>query len=156
MKGVVFSLLSAVMMLSMPLDAREAPSGDDAGPVPDAEVARAQFTSAVKDREPVDQLVVLTAPARSIFFFTDVRNMEGRVVVHNWEYQGKLMSVVPFQVGGPRWRVFSRMELEPQQTGEWSVVVTDKDTGWPLYTELFRYDAASAGASGQGSAPLSE
>lgn len=156
MKGVVIGQLCAIVMLSMPLDAREVASGDDAGPVPGAEVARAQFTSAVKDREPVDQLVVLTAPARYIFFFTDVRNMEGRVVVHNWEYQGKLMSVVPFQVGGPRWRVFSKMELEPQQTGEWSVVVTDKDTGWPLYTELFRYDASVDGRSGQAAVPPSE
>lgn len=111
-----------------------------ADPVPGAEVARAQFTTGMKNREPIDQIVVLTAPSNEAYFFTDIRNMDGRVAVHNWEYEGKVVSIVPFQVGGPRWRVFSKVVLEPDQAGEWSVMVTDQETGWPLHSEFFRYE----------------
>jgi hypothetical protein len=38
------------------------------------------------------------------------------------------------------------MRLEPNQLGEWSVTVTDGN-GWPLYTELFRYQPAQPGAA---------
>jgi hypothetical protein len=44
-----------------------------------------------------------------------------------------------FEVGGPRWRVNSKIEIEPEQVGKWSVTVID-ESGWPLYTELFRYE----------------
>ena len=41
-------------------------------PVPDPtwEVARAQFTSGIENREPVDQLVIMSPPATAVYFFT--------------------------------------------------------------------------------------
>ena len=108
-------------------------------PDPQWEVARAQFTSAIRDREPVDQLVVATPFIREVYFFTDLRNLEGRTVTHRWRYEGRVVSQVPFKVGGPRWRVNSKKEIDPDQVGDWSVTVVD-ESGWPLYTELFRYE----------------
>jgi hypothetical protein len=104
-------------------------------------VARAQFTSAIEDREPVDQVVIVSPPVEEVFFFSDVRHMQGDTVTHNWRYRGALVSQVSFEVGGPRWRVFSKQSLKPGEFGEWSVTVTD-GSGWPLYTELFRYEPA--------------
>ncbi|MGD2076274.1 MAG: DUF2914 domain-containing protein [Gammaproteobacteria bacterium] len=106
-------------------------------------VARAQFTTAVVNREPVDQVVVISPPLEEVFFFSDVRHMEGETVHHNWRYDGELVSRVSFEVGGPRWRVYSKTRFEPGQFGTWSVTVTD-GSGWPLYTELFRYESAGA------------
>ena len=102
-------------------------------------MARAQFTRAVVNREPVDEVLELPNTAREVFFFTDLRGLAGRRVVHRWEYQGRVMAEVGFDVGGPRWRVFSRKVLLPAQTGKWSVVVVDEETGWPLHVGLFRY-----------------
>jgi len=118
-------------------------------------IARAQFTSKIVDREPVDRVLVVSPPTEEVFFFSDLRHMQGDTVTHNWRYRGELVSRTSFEVGGPRWRVYSKMRLEPYQFGEWSVTVTD-GSGWPLYTELFRYESARAdtNASAQGVQPL--
>ncbi|MEW8116884.1 MAG: DUF2914 domain-containing protein [Candidatus Thiodiazotropha sp.] len=107
-------------------------------PVPDAYVARAQFTTAVVDREPVDQIVKLDAQATRIFFFTDLRNLQGRTVTHRWEYDGQVLSEVDFEVGGPRWRVYSAKSLDPGEPGKWTVFVID-ESGWPLHATIFEH-----------------
>jgi Protein of unknown function (DUF2914) len=112
---------------------------DTAAPAQGAQVARAQFTTAIENREPVDKVAVLSPPADEIFFFTDLRDLQGHTVVHRWRYRGEVVSQVRFEVGGPRWRVFSKKVLEPDEIGEWSVTVVD-ETDWPLYVELFRYE----------------
>ena len=113
-----------------------------APPVPDGSVSRAQFTTAVEDREPVDRVLVLRAPVRQVYFFSELRHLEGRTVTHRWEYKGQEVSQKSFDIGGPRWRVFSSKTLQPGQYGEWSVTVLDQ-TGWPLYTGIFNYQAGS-------------
>lgn len=114
-------------------------------PVASAEkrVARAQFATAIEDREPVDQITVVAPPLNTVFFFTDLRHMQGHTITHRWEYKGRLMSQASFQVEGPRWRVYSKKVLDPGDYGEWSVTVVD-ETGWPWYVELFRYDPPRA------------
>ncbi len=114
-------------------------------PVPDPawEVARAQFTTGIENREPVDQVVVMSPPSNEVYFFTDLRHLEGREVQHRWSYRGRVISMKPFEVKGARWRVYSMNAIEPGQTGEWSVTVYDQ-SGWPLHTELFLYEPAKA------------
>jgi hypothetical protein len=90
------------------------------------EVARAVFTSAVEDREPVDKVTTLNNDHDKIVFFTDVRNMSGHIVTHRWIYQGETMAEVEFGIGGPRWRVWSSKSLLPKWTGEWTVEVVDE------------------------------
>jgi hypothetical protein len=112
-------------------------------PVPDAYVARAQFTTAVVDREPVDQVARLDERARRVFFFTDLRNLQGRTVTHRWEFEGQIVSEVAFKVGGPRWRVYSVKSLNPGETGKWTVFVID-ESGWPLHATMFKHGEAVA------------
>jgi hypothetical protein len=107
-------------------------------PVPDAYVARAQFTTAIENREPVDQVVKLDAQASRIYFFTDLRNLQGRTVTHRWEFNGEIISQVNFKVGGPRWRVYSAKSLYPGETGKWTVFVID-ESGWPLHAMIFEH-----------------
>lgn len=101
------------------------------------EVARATFTSAVADREPVDRVTSASSDERRIYFFTELRNMSGEQVAHRWEYDGQVMAEVPFHVGGPRWRVWSSKNLEPFWKGEWKVSVMKG--GEVLETRSFRY-----------------
>ncbi len=108
-------------------------------PVGKGKVARAQFTTAVVEREPVDEIVLLDGGADHIYFFTELKFLQGRTIVHRWEYGGKVQAEVAFEVGGPRWRVYSRKTLLPTQRGDWTVVVVDKASGWPLEARMFRY-----------------
>jgi hypothetical protein len=112
----------------------------------DRRIARAQFTTNIVDREPVDRVLIVSPPIAEVYFFTDIRHMEGDTATHSWRYRGELISQVSFEVRGPRWRVYSKVRLEPYQFGDWSVTVTDGN-GWPLYTELFRYQPEQAGAN---------
>ena len=106
-------------------------------------VARAQFTSAVQDHEPVDKLSTLTNDQTHIVFFTELRDLANQKVTHRWEYNGKVMSEVSFDVGGDHWRVFSSKTLDPSWTGEWKVSVLDGN-GSTLSANTFTYEAATA------------
>jgi hypothetical protein len=111
--------------------------GIEESPVPDAYVARAVFTSAVVNREPVDQVVSLDENATEVSFFTDLRNLQGRTVIHRWEFEGEVISEVNIQVGGPRWRAYSIKSLNPGEEGKWTVFVID-ESGWPLHASIFQ------------------
>ncbi len=114
-------------------------------PDPAWAVARAQFTTGIENREPVDEVVVISPPVTEVYFFTDLRHLEGREVQHRWAYRGRVVSIKPFEIQGARWRVYSKNVIEPDQTGEWSVTVVD-ESGWPLHTELFLYEPAKTGS----------
>lgn len=108
---------------------------------PSGSVARAAFTRAIADREPVDNLSSLPNDHDKIFFFTDIRDMAGAVVIHRWEYGGKIVAEIPFEIGGPRWRVYSSKQLDPSWTGEWKVSVVDGQGG-TLSVKTFTYTSA--------------
>lgn len=91
-------------------------------------VARAQFTTAIEDREPVDQFHRIDTSHDAATFFTELRGLEGRTVTHRWMHDGGIHAEVEFDVGGPRWRVWSSKDLLPEWTGAWTVEVVD-DTG---------------------------
>ncbi len=104
-------------------------------------VARAAITSAVVDREPVDNLLTLSNEFDRVYFFTDLRHLEGHRVSHRWYYRDRLMSEVQFEIRGPRWRVWSSKSLDPSWVGEWRVAVVDQD-GTILATRQFVYTSA--------------
>ena len=108
------------------------------GEKPEGWVERAIFTSAIFDREPVDELVAVGGNLEEVYFFSELRQLSGRTVTHRWEYEGEVVSEVPFEVGGPRWRVFSKKTLLPTQSGKWTVVVVD-ESGWALHAVMFDY-----------------
>jgi len=102
------------------------------------EVARAQFTTAIVEREPVDNVVVLGADQDQVYFFSDLRNLMGQKVVHRWEYGGRIEAEVEFEVTSNRWRAYSRKMLDSTKYGVWTVVVVSEQ-GWPLKATLFEY-----------------
>ena len=111
-------------------------------------VARTIFTTAIVDREPVDDLKTLTNSTQRVFFFSDLRGMTGQLITHRWEYDGKTMAEVTFKVGnGARWRVYSSKNLLPEWTGVWKVVVSN-DSDTPIKTSQFEYTSdADTGTS---------
>lgn len=91
------------------------------------DVARAIFTTAIDDREPVDQLEVIPAGLGSVYLFTDLRDFTGQRVLHRWMYNENVESEVGFNVGGPRWRTWSLKTIPASQSGDWRVDIIDGD-----------------------------
>jgi len=106
-------------------------------------VARAQFTSAIQDREPVDKLSKLQNDMVHVFFFSEIKDAAGQKITHRWEHNGKVMSETSFDVGANRWRVFSSKNLDPSWIGEWKVSVTD-EAGSTLGASTFTYEVVKA------------
>jgi len=104
-------------------------------------VARAVFTSEVENREPTDTISSLSNDHNKIYFFSELTGLGGQVVTHRWEYQGKTMAEIKFNVGGPRWRVWSSKTLLPQWTGEWRVSIID-GSGNKIAEGTFNYTNA--------------
>jgi hypothetical protein len=86
-------------------------------------VVRSAFTTDIDNREPVDTVDQLPADNAKVYFFTELRDMTGQKARHRWEHNGEVMAEVEFDVRGPRWRVWSSKNFQPQWTGEWKVSV---------------------------------
>ena len=110
-----YLLCALLALLALPVTAAEPAGG----------VARAVFTTQIKDRDPVDALTTVKNDVRQIHFFTELKGMAGQKVTHRWEYQGQTKLEVSFEVGADRWRVFSNKTLLPTWLGEWKVSVID-------------------------------
>jgi len=103
----------------------------------DSHIVRSQFTTAVVNLEPTDDVVMLTNNSNKIYYFSELSDLKGHNVTHRWQYKGKTMAEVTFNVKSDRWRVFSSKTIRPDWTGDWSVVLTDED-GQSLSTDKFQ------------------
>jgi len=124
-------------------------SETSASNIDSSNIARAQFTSAIDNREPTDNIATLSNNSRKIYFFTELNNLEGKTITHRWEYEGKTMAEIKFNIGGNRWRVYSVKAIKPEWTGAWTVSILD-DKGQTIKTnqmEVVAEDASSASNS---------
>ncbi|MDJ0777355.1 MAG: DUF2914 domain-containing protein [Gammaproteobacteria bacterium] len=97
-------------------------------PASAGEVSRAMFTVGVDNREPVLQVDSINSESyNSISFFTELNDLAGHNVTHQWTYNDKVMFEKTFEVKGPRWRVWTSKTLLPGWTGYWTVNVLDDD-----------------------------
>ncbi len=107
------------------------------------EVARALLTRGIHEREPIDQVDTLGSNQKIVYFFTDLRNLQGVTITHRWELEGLLMAEVPFTVGAARWRVWSSKNLVAESVGNWVVSVVGS-AGQVLESTSFSYSATAA------------
>ncbi len=91
-------------------------------------VARSVFTTLVDNREPVDKVQQVPQQKNDITYFTELRDMSGQTAKHRWEFKGKIISEVKFNVRGPRWRVWSKKSFAPGWAGDWKVSVERRST----------------------------
>jgi len=105
-------------------------------------VVRSAFTTQVVDREPMDEIVSATNDVSTIYFFTEIQEMSGKTVSHRWLYDGVVKAEVPFEIGGPRWRVWSSKSMLPGWTGRWTVQVVDENDQ-VLVEDHLNYDPVS-------------
>jgi len=105
-------------------------------------IARALLTNDVKQREPVDQIDSLVSAredgVKLVYFYTEFREMKGQTLYHHWRHAGKVYAIVPFEINGNRWRVYSSKRLNSTMLGDWQVAVLD-EFGNTLHQESFNY-----------------
>jgi len=110
----------------------------------ESNIPRAMFSTGIENREPVDRVLILDNSRSDVYFFSDLRHLQGRTIKHRWEFEGKLIKEKSFEVKGPRWRVYSLHKLDKEMLGRWTVVVAD-DNGCPLRAVIFKYVAKEDG-----------
>ncbi|NNE64136.1 MAG: DUF2914 domain-containing protein [Gammaproteobacteria bacterium] len=104
-----------------------------------AEVSRAMFTTSIEDREPVIAVDSINSSAfSSISFFTELNDLQGQTITHQWVFNDKVMFEKSFEVNGARWRVWTSKTLLPGWTGTWTVKVLDADRS-ELVSKTFEY-----------------
>lgn len=137
----------AADLTGSPSAPEEAIETEDAPAAPDesegsSAIARAQFAHGIVEREPIDAIDSMFYATGNdtdqVYYFTELVGLKGETVTHRWEYEGEVIATVTFEVGGDRWRVYSRKTLLPSMTGQWRVVVVD-DEGNALQTDEFTY-----------------
>ena len=101
-------------------------------------VSRAQFTTDVVDREPVDLVDTLSTDSTQIKYFSELTELQGQTVTHQWVYNDEVMFEKSFEVGGPRWRVWTSKSLQPGWAGVWTVHVLDGARN-KILTQTFEY-----------------
>ena len=106
-------------------------------------VVRSAFTRTIDEREPTEDLQNLTNENGHVKFFTELRDMSGQTAIHRWEFEGKVVAEVEFNVKGPRWRVWSSKSFVPQWTGDWKVSVVN-GAGEVISEKNLSYDMAAA------------
>ena len=103
-----------------------------------AGVERGLFTTAVVDREPADQVSEITPDQNQITYFTELRDLQGQNITHQWVYDDGVMFEKTFAVGGPRWRVWSSKTILPEWTGTWVVNTLDGDRNVLMTQSIIR------------------
>ena len=103
------------------------------------EVSRSMFTIGIEDREPVIMVDSIDSSAyTSISFFTELNDLSGHNITHQWTFNDKVMFEKTFAVKAERWRVWTSKTLIPAWTGSWTVNVLDDDRA-VLASNSFEY-----------------
>ena len=103
------------------------------------EIPRALFTNGIDNREPVDIVDSIdSSSSNSITFYTEITNMSGQTVTHQWTHLDKIMFEKTFEVKAERWRVWTSKTLIPNWTGTWTVNVLDAERDL-LASKSFEY-----------------
>ncbi|RUO29147.1 hypothetical protein CWE12_09160 [Aliidiomarina sedimenti] len=92
-------------------------------------VERAVLTTAVENREPVDDLGSSYTHSGEEFdrlaFFTHMVNHDGRGITHRWYRNGELDAEIELAVGSNSWRTYSTKQISHLEEGDWTVRVVN-------------------------------
>ena len=105
---------------------------------PHSNISRALFAKVIDNREPQGIVTMLDNHVRKIYFFTNIRNLMGKVITHRWRYKGRIMAEVELPIGAKHWRTWSSKNLWHTWLGVWTVEVVDNQ-GNVLLTRTFNY-----------------
>ena len=105
---------------------------------PHQNISNAEFALDIIDRAPVNIIEELDNSLGKIYFFTNLRNLQGQSITHRWIYNDRVMADVLFDVRDHRWRVWSSKNLWYTWLGKWKVQVLNADSEL-LFEKEFNY-----------------
>ena len=91
---------------------------------------RAQLTSSIVNREPIDNLnrEISQQLLQKVLLFSHIKNHPGEKIHHRWYYQIKMMADVVLFIGGDSWRTHSSKRIAKNALGSWRVeIVSEND-----------------------------
>jgi hypothetical protein len=92
------------------------------------EVGEAVITTAVVDREPVDEVDVFPRQGGTLYCFTRITGADvPTTVYHLWYHGEQIMSRVELPVNSPDWRTWSAKGFLDTWQGKWRVEIQDAD-----------------------------
>jgi hypothetical protein len=98
-------------------------------PILSSKVVRSQLTNRVINNEPRDLMsspvLIKRDNIRMIYYFTELKNMSGETIYHDWIYKGKSVFKKRFDIKGNRWRLTTQKNLNNTSFGKWKVKLTD-------------------------------
>ena len=95
------------------------------------QVVRSQLTNRVIENEPIDvissPILVEKDSTRRLYYFTEIKDMSGKTIYHDWIYQGNSVFRKKVNIKGNRWRVATQKKLNNTLLGDWKVTLTDSN-----------------------------
>ncbi len=92
-------------------------------PVTDT-IQRAQLTTNIKDREPVDDISSYVTGSE-VIFYTELVAFPDKFITHEWYYEGELQTSVNLKINALSgiWRTWSSKRFQETNIGNWFVLV---------------------------------
>ena len=107
-------------------------------------VARVQLAARMQGLEPGPpiQLPIRLSQgqSRTIYFFTELRGLSGRSVLHRWERNGRIMHQRQLHPASQSWRAYSAMTITGDMRGSWRISAVDATTGKVLAGQRFEVE----------------
>jgi hypothetical protein len=89
----------------------------------DSRIKRAQFTTSVQQREPVDNINKIETSYRTLTFFSEIVNCKGCKVYHQWWFQGEKKYEKKGSISSNRYRWWTKKRVQASNPGTWTVKV---------------------------------
>ncbi len=88
-------------------------------------LTRVQLAKGISGKEPLGEIVspvvVGNDKATGVFYFTELRGMQGETIYHEWLRDGKVVFAKPIKILGKRWRASTSKLMNHSYTGNWTV-----------------------------------
>jgi hypothetical protein len=92
-------------------------------------IVRAQLTHDIEKNEPVDKLKIPLKIGKNetlwIYYFVELKGMEGKAVYHEWWLNGNLVSRKKVNISDDPWRTASKQLITYTTNNDWIVRVVD-------------------------------
>jgi hypothetical protein len=96
----------------------------------DRKVIRASLNNKPKDNEPGEPikspLRVIPNQSQEVFYFSEIKNMRGRPLFHQWSRNGQIVHQKQLDIKDKIAKVWSSKTLSAKDKGEWQVRLTDR------------------------------